>query len=573
MLRSFADRFHCSTVQRHLLFLAAALVTITVVGYHFGTFDQAVHIPFLKKYADPSLFPGDAFFETRHQHYSFFWLLFLPFYKLGVLEAGLFIVHVFITYFTYWALWTLSDTLFQNSLAALLGVLAFVIPHLGFAGFPVFEFSLLNRTFVLPFLLWAMILFLRRRYLLAFALLGLMYNLHVISVNFALAMLLFASLRDLRVVGWRNLLLGMLLFVIAALPVLVWRMLGPPVALRPNPEWFSVIWRGMVANLFFFAAPNFQIPFVVLCGLSALALFFVARRFAPSRQHDRTVTSFIYAVLIILAVEGVTAQWYPVTLIVQSQIIRAGLFALVFGYLYFADYLARLYRSKALSAFDFGVLTGAMVVSPIPAIPLIIRGLQHLVRPARWRSVVGGVVLVGSFAGSVTLAVSLHIWSPGIYVFARHTPWYDAQIWAHDHTPKDTVFITPPHQWWFYDPEWRVYSERSTVALWSDLLEIAIVPDYTDTWKERFETIAPGALARFRGDIFESREITAQAFYSLPADDLLRAARRYGASYLVVERPHTYDFPVAYENAQFVIYRLPLGNTLGRGRACADNLE
>src|SRR3990172_13072701 len=110
----------------------------------------------------------------RYQHFSFFLFFFLPFYKLGVLEAGLFIVHVFITYFTYWALWTLSDTLFRNPLASLLGVLAFTIPHIGFAGFPVFEFSLLNRTFVLPFLLWAILLFLRGRYLPAFTLLGVM---------------------------------------------------------------------------------------------------------------------------------------------------------------------------------------------------------------------------------------------------------------------------------------------------------------------------------------------------------------------------------------------------------------
>jgi hypothetical protein len=111
VLKSLADRFHHSAVQRHLLFLAAALVTIAVIGYHFGTFDQAIHIPFLKKYADPSLFPGDAFFEMRHQHYSFFWFLFLPFYKWGALEVVLFVVHVFITYFTYWALWTLSEWL------------------------------------------------------------------------------------------------------------------------------------------------------------------------------------------------------------------------------------------------------------------------------------------------------------------------------------------------------------------------------------------------------------------------------------------------------------------------------
>jgi hypothetical protein len=410
----------------------------------------------------------------------------------------------------------------------------------------------------LPFLLWAIILFLRRRYWLAFALHGAMYNLHVISVNFVLAMLLFAGLRDIRVVGWRNLLVGMLLFVIAALPVLVWRATSPPVALRPNPEWFSILWRGMVANLFFFAAPNFYIPFVVFCGLSALALFCVARHSVPSRPHDRTVTHFIYAVLIILAVEGVTAQWYPVTLIIQSQIIRAGLFVLVFGYLYFANYLAELYASSALSKSDFGVLTGAVVVSPIPAIPLLIRSLQLLIRPARWRSLAGAVVLAGSFAVTLVVAVSLNVWSPGIYVFARHTPWYDAQIWARDHTAKDTVFITPPHLWWFYDPEWRVYSERSTVALWSDLLEIALVPDYVGEWKERFEMLAPGALARFRGDVFESRQIAARAFYSLPADDLLHAARRYGASYLVVEKPHAYDFPVVYENERFVIYRLPL---------------
>lgn len=539
------------------MFLAAALCTIVILGYHFGTFDQSIHIPFLKKYADPSLFPGDAFLELRHEHYSFFWFLFLPFYRLGVLEIVMFVVHLFATYFTYWALWTLSETLFNNPLSSLLGLLAFVIPHLGFAGFPVFEFSLLNRTFVLPFLLWSIVLFLRRRYLLSFALLGLMYNLHVISVNFALAMILLASLRDLHAVGWRNVLGGIVLFVIVALPVLVWRAISPPVAVRPDPEWFDLLWRGMIANLFFYISPHPHILFIVLCGLSALALYFIARRYALSREHDRTVDSFIYAVLMILVVQGVTAQWYPITIIIQSQIIRAGLFVLVFGYLYFANYLAELYQSRALGKFDYRVLAAAVITSPIPPVPLLIWGWQRLPSPARWRSVVGAVTVVATFVGSLVIAVNLNIWSPGLYVFPPHTPWYEAQMWAHDRTPKETVFITPPHLWWFYDPEWRVLSERSNVVMWSDLLEVALVPDYTQTWKERFEALAPGALARFNGDIFESRRITAQAFYSLTSDDFARLARRYQASYLVVEKPHIHDFPIAYENAQFVIYRLP----------------
>src|SRR5262249_32048931 len=159
------------------------------------------------------------------------------FYKLGVLEPTMFVVHLLATHATFWALWTLSDVLFSNPLASLISVVALAFPHLGFAGFSVFEFSLLNRTFVLPFLLWAIILFLRQRYLSAFLLLGCMYNLHALSVNFVLAMFLFDCALQLRKVSIRNISSGMILFVIAALPVLMWKMNSSPVDFTLRPEW------------------------------------------------------------------------------------------------------------------------------------------------------------------------------------------------------------------------------------------------------------------------------------------------------------------------------------------------
>ena len=179
MLDAFAQRLARSPGRRHALFLGASLFTLLFVGYHFGTFDQTIHIPFLKKYADPTLYPGDPFFELRFQHYSYFWLLFLPFYRAGVLEVAMLVIHFLATYLTFWMLWALADTLFHSPLATLLSTLAFMVPHIGFAGFPIFEFSLLNRTFVLPFLLMAILLFLRGRVVWAFALLGVLYNLAV----------------------------------------------------------------------------------------------------------------------------------------------------------------------------------------------------------------------------------------------------------------------------------------------------------------------------------------------------------------------------------------------------------
>ena len=77
-LTQFAGYLAKKVWLRYALFLAAALAAIWISGYHFGTFDQVIHIPFIKKFADPGLYPGDAFLDLRNEHYSYFWLMFLP---------------------------------------------------------------------------------------------------------------------------------------------------------------------------------------------------------------------------------------------------------------------------------------------------------------------------------------------------------------------------------------------------------------------------------------------------------------------------------------------------------------
>jgi hypothetical protein len=138
----------------------------------------------------------------------------------------------------------------------------------------------------------------------------------------------------------------------------------------------------------------------------------------------------------------------------------------------------------------------------------------------------------------------------------RPTAWHRTQIWARDHTPKEALFITPLHKWWFYEADWRVFSERAQVASLADMLEIAIVPDYLQTWTKRFDDLAPGARAQFQGDPFDNRQITARAYASLSDADLLQLARAYGATYVVVEKPHLRPWPVVYENEGYLIYQV-----------------
>jgi hypothetical protein len=555
-LQTTAYRFGRSTSYHRLLLAVATLISISFIGYHFGTFDQAIHIPFLKKYADPTLYPNDPFFDLRLTHYSYFWFFFLPFYRLGVLEPTMFVVYLAAIYTTFWALWRLSITLFGNQLAALISVIGFILPHIGFAGFSTIEFSLLNRTFVLPFLLLALDLYLRRRYVLAFLLLGLMYNIHVISVNFVLGMLLLDCALQFRRVGWRNIVLGMIVFVVAALPVLIWKMQGPPVDFGAHWEWFSIISRGMLYSLFFLLAPYPQVLLVTACGVSTVALFFLARRYAPSPSHDRTVTNFVWAALLILAVQELTAHWYPATIVVQSQIIRAGVFIIIFAYLYCAHAIAKRYQSGASGRLDFVLLVGALALSIVPFVLLVVWSFERLIASVRWRRLATALIVPATFLGTLVGVYQARLWQPGVYIFAQRSPWYDVQGWARDHTARDAVFITPPQIWWFYDLEWRVVSERSTVVTLSELLEAAFSPEYIGRWKPRFEALAPGALDQFQGDVYTNIGITARAFYSLSSDDLRRIAHQYGASYLVVEKPHRYSFPIVYENDGFTVYDL-----------------
>ena len=109
--------------------------------------------------------------------------------------------HLLATWLTFLALWDFSLALFNNALAAMLSVMVFTFTHIGFVGFQIIEFSLLPRTFVLPFLLWVFVLYLRDRIPAAFFLLGALSNLHLLSVNFVVWMLLVDALLRLRQIG------------------------------------------------------------------------------------------------------------------------------------------------------------------------------------------------------------------------------------------------------------------------------------------------------------------------------------------------------------------------------------
>ncbi|MEK7109735.1 MAG: hypothetical protein AAB876_00780 [Patescibacteria group bacterium] len=545
-------------IYQYIFFAIASLATILLMGYYFGTFDQAIHIPDLKKFSDPSLYPNDKFLEIRNYHYSFFWFFFIPFYRMGVLEVSMFIVHFLATFLTFWAIWNLAKTLFNSPIASFLAVIAFIFPHLGFAGFPVFEFSLLNRTFVLPFLLISINLYLNKKPFFAFLILGLMYNLHVISVNFVLAMFLFDSLFRIKEIRFKNLIKQFLTFLLFASPVLIWKFSNSHVDVGLDRSLLYIINNSLLAHLFTFITTNPLINFTILNGVATIFIFFLTLPVKKS-NNDIIIRNFIFASTAILIVQVIAGTWLPLTIIIQSQIIRVGVFINIFAYLYFTGYMSELFADKKINTNKISLLIFALLFSISPLISLIVLLLYKKNNNKNCISIFKYLVII-IFLLTLTIFYKMNIWKPGINIGPIKDDNYDVQIWAKNNTAKNAVFITPPALWWLYNLEWRVISERSSVSTLSELFEGGFLPSYIYYWQPRFEGVAPKALEQFSDDPLKNIIITKKAYYSLSEKDIIRISKKYGAKYFVSEKPRLYQFPILYENKGFIVYDLNLAN-------------
>lgn len=558
MFIKFAHHFKEHPLHRHLTFLGVALLAVLVNGYHFGTFDQVFHIPFLLKFISPELYPNDPFLNLRWYHFSFFWFPFIPLYKAGMLEVSMFVVHMLTVYGTIWMFWALTDELFNNDLASLLVSLALIVPHLGFPGFQIIEFSLLNRTFVLPFLLGVILLYLKGKKFPAFILLGALFNLHVIYAIFVLCMLLFHELLTFKWRHWWRPVLQLVLFTLAGLPVLLWRMdTGSGISFTLRPEMVDFVARGLMFTVYF---PISTSPYVIgnlVAGAGTVWAFVLGYRLSPQTPKHRMMRNFALAIGILILVGTLASYLLPVTILIQMQILRVGVFMLYFGMIYFAFFISKRYEDGTLSKQSLLTLSLGYILIPTVLIPILIYFfIRYLTKS---RKATGWMLPVIIAVPLIALGVAIHqkLWSPGIHIFGPQGEWRDVQEWAKDNTHPDALFITPPQIFWHYTSDWRVFSQRSTVVTIPELMEIPFDPPFEHNFKRRLNDIAPGAIEQFDGNYIHSLETTGETFYTQTTEDFIRLSCTYQADYLVVEQGHAYDLNPIYKNSGYIVYQLP----------------
>jgi len=533
-------------------------MAVLINGYHFGTFDQVFHITFLKKFVTPDLYPHDPFLSLRWYHFSYFWFPFIALYKAQILEISMFLIHIMTVYGTIWMFWALSDLLFSDESANLLVTCALIFPHLGLPGFQIIEFSLLNRSFVLPFLLGSIWLYLKDRRMLAFILVGAMFNLHVIYAAFVTGMFLLNEGLTFSKNAWWKPISRVGAFLLFSLPVLIWRsQTGSGIDLSLRPEMLDLAARSLLFTVYYPIAP---ISFVIgnlLAGIGTLWGFILGFRQTPNTEKHQTVRNFVFAIGILLLIAVLTSYLFPITVLLQMQLLRAGVFMLYFGMLFLSYFLCSEFKRGQITASDFSILTLIFVITITPLIPILFWVLVKKFQTKKWQSIgvfTGGLIVL---AVSILAASQSGLWAPGFHIYGPRSAWRDVQDWARENTPIDTMFITPPHLFGHYIPDWRVFSERSTVASIPELMEIPFDPEFSESIQFRLEAVAPGAIASFDGNYMHSIKKTGEAFYTNSLDDFKNIGCNFSAEYLVMERGHPLMLERVYQNDEFIVYRLP----------------
>lgn len=548
------------------LMALSGLLATAIKGYNYGFNDQAAELPFVKYFVNPSLYPGDILFDSVRTKQPIFWRAVAVAAEVIPLPTLILILHVTATALTIIGMWALAAHLFRNrgsaNLALVLTTLSIPLAYFpGLDPLRVVSPELVQRSFIFPWLLFALVLALHRRLLPALALVGLGINVHPMTAGVIGAMIFAGALID--PASRRRLPAAMLVAFACALPMFAGLLLRPGAAgasAAENQQWFELLRLRMGHHIFpstWEASRWLGTLLVLAIGLRAHLAVGLAE------QRHRTALAWFVAPLILWLPGYLFTEVRPVPLVAFMQLFRGTKFAMMIGLLYFAHHqvlrmsagrarqtaVAWLALAVPVALWAVGLIAGAILALP----HLLVGGPRRSPAPAeRWPLRIGIAGLLLAMAGGGVMAISDRAEADWTNWWGGVAPeWYDVQVWVKEHSPIDTTVLVPPTTKGF-----RMFSERPIVGDLKDGGPHENNAGNMIEWWRRMQALG----CRAEGP----HDIVYEDFRSFTAGEIAVLGRRYDADLLVTYRDHRLPWEPIYANERWAVYRLD-GPSPGEG--------
>ncbi|HLG25021.1 MAG TPA: DUF6798 domain-containing protein [Candidatus Nanoarchaeia archaeon] len=591
----------------YCILLLFTIASIFIQGYSLAESDNTIYLPLVKYLNDKSLYPGDVSLEyLLKMPYPLYYATSLM-SKLFGISMSYFILQVIARFLLVLSVYSLSHFLFKNKESAYLAsALCFMVSGGTLAVFDITSRILIQHTFVIPFLIFSILLFLKKKYFWSFSLLGITANFHILFGGITLILLLFCMLATNKFRISKKLVLGMLIFSVLASPYIIKTIINQSPA---TDEW---------QELARIRAAHHAFPFTWTLGNYAsffgiFFLFIVSMKLKPKKEHHRQIMMFLLAVFMLGVIGTIFTELIPIHIVITSLLFRAMVIYKIFALVYISNYLVFLIKGENyfLRMASFGILASLFLMpehyEPRIIFPLaIVLFVFNLKTKNRLTAITKKLAFLAALFIILILALGTFLpFLNGSYLDLKKTVGGISALrplvifaifllfillnsfkaFRKNFTYSLTIVLiflavannsfakassirldydTPVNEWeglafWIknntdkndlfitppYIEGFNFFSERKALTDWKSCGQGFWQPDYASyCWN---------ILKELNCNVEESQCI--EGYNSLKENELKSIAKKHGAEYIITEKPKILGLEAAYENNKFYVYK------------------
>jgi len=543
--------------------------TFFMNGYHYVYRELTVGTyldPIVAK-ADPSLFKNSIFVQgvNRTQvRLSLSYDIFSFILKHADFETCAMILVIISLFFVLSGIFVLTKVLFGSSPAGYAAALLYSTelntwtlgspsPYLNF-----FHYGL---NFSYPLIIWSLVFFFQKRYPPALFLAGISWNFHPMCAVF----LLFAYF-TYWMFHWKEFRLKTLLscffaFIIPALPVL---LRGSNYLSNTSQLDHSIFMTCALWTAWFSCFPlTWPLPWLVRSGLF-FSFFMGVLYYTVERDLRNKILTFTLAVGIMCFLGTVFADYHPLPQIIKLSLWRSTFLYMILALPCIGYFMTKIYVpsvSRLLFVITIVMLLTGYYTSYTYPIQFgrgedmrlflllcvaIVFFIAHkiLKRLSQLEYITySPLILVVVCITLLDIGVLYNKGGPAIYYHGRvlnePDPWADIQMFAQKHTKKDDLFIIPPSL-----NDFGIYSRRATLGDWAEGSNAFYLDNqFACEWLSRMNDLG---WRKIHGE--------GEGYQNLTTGEIVMAAKKYGATYIIAQKPKTFELKKIYENKLFILY-------------------
>ncbi|MBU2529461.1 MAG: hypothetical protein KKD35_00325 [Elusimicrobia bacterium] len=346
----------------YFLLLLISIFGIILSGYSYDSY----YIPLILKNANPELFPVDLFVNSGSIYNSFYFKVIGFLSRYVELKIILFCLNLMVAYAMGMAIFYLSMVLFENKKVAYLSTILLLILKsaisVAFIGICMGSEA---SGFSMPFLLFSIILFLKKYYWQACLIVAAMFYIQGMQASFVAGLFLFHFLMEIKTLPKRKVLVGFFCLIVPILPMFLKVVSGgffkvfSPMEIE---QWLLILHVRSWYHLFPFSWGigdwfNYSGWFI----WAFIVFYFHKPRNLPE-QHG-VMVNFIKAIFLMCAISTVFSEIFIVPLIIKLVLWRSTIFFLLFLLIYMSNYLEMFSPKKIWQGFLIAATVSAVFLS------------------------------------------------------------------------------------------------------------------------------------------------------------------------------------------------------------------